>query len=200
MSMPASQGRVNQKRRTREAILAAGRELIRSGSELTMPEVARAALVSEATAYRYFPDLPSLVQEALVGMWPDPAEALAHLDDSTDPVGRVACATEVLMRGVLAYESAARAAIATSITRPDLARKRPGFRFGLIDVALGPLADAKPPIGEAELTQLKRDLAMIISAESLFTLTDVCGLSPEEAIATAVHAASVITTAATSTA
>jgi len=199
MSTSADQGRVNQKRRTREAILAASRELIRSGSELSMPDVARSALVSEATAYRYFPDLPSLVHEALIGMWPDPAEALKHLDASMDPVERVACATEVLMRGVLSYEGAARAAIASSITRPDLARKRPGFRFGLIDEALAPLAGAKPPVGDAELMQLKRDLAMIISAESLFTLTDVCGLSPEEAIATAIHAASVITAAATST-
>ena len=200
MSTQAGAGRVNQKRRTREAILAASRELIRSGSELSMPEVARAALVSEATAYRYFPDLPSLVHEALLGMSPDPVEALAHLDASTDPVERVASATEVLMRDVLSHEGTARAAIAASITRPELARNRPGFRFGLIDAALAPLVDAQPTIGEAELTQLKRDLSMIISAESLFTLTDVCGLSPEEAIATAIHAARVVTSVATGTA
>ena len=53
-------GRSNQKKRTRAAIVEAARELIGTGAEVTMPTVARAALVSEATAYRYFPDLPSL--------------------------------------------------------------------------------------------------------------------------------------------
>ena len=69
-------GRVNQKLRTRNAILQAAVELMRTGSEVTMLEVARAALVSEATAYRYFPDLASLLQEAMAGQMPTPAEAL----------------------------------------------------------------------------------------------------------------------------
>ena len=55
-----TRGRINQKLRTRNAIVAAAAELSRTGRELTMPEVARTALVSEATAYRYFPDLASL--------------------------------------------------------------------------------------------------------------------------------------------
>ena len=69
-------GRMNQKRRTRAAIVEAARELMRSGAEVTMPEVAKAALVSEATAYRYFPDLISLLAESMEGTWPTPAEAL----------------------------------------------------------------------------------------------------------------------------
>ena len=69
-------GRVNQKLRTRMAIVEACREVIRSGGPVTMPAVARAALVSEPTAYRYFPDLISLLNAALAGMWPSPAEAL----------------------------------------------------------------------------------------------------------------------------
>ena len=60
-------GRANQKARTRAAIVDACGDLVRSGAEVTMPEVARRALVSEATAYRYFPDLISLLREALEG-------------------------------------------------------------------------------------------------------------------------------------
>jgi AcrR family transcriptional regulator len=195
MSTQAETGRVNQKRRTREAIVRAAREVVKAGGELSMPLVARAALVSEATAYRYFPDLPSLVQEALVGIWPEPADALAPVQRSTDPVERIACATEILMRGVLAYEGTTRAAIAASITRPEIARRRPGFRFGLIDEALAPLTLGTPAIDDDALVQLKRDLALIISAEALFTLTDVCGLSPDDAIATAVHTATTLTRA-----
>jgi hypothetical protein len=50
--------------------VAACRDIIRSGSPVTMPEVARAALVSEATAYRYFPDLPALISQAFPACGP----------------------------------------------------------------------------------------------------------------------------------
>ena len=58
-------GRANQKKRTRMAIIEACRDIIRAGGPVTMPGVARAALVSEATAYRYFPDLAALLNETL---------------------------------------------------------------------------------------------------------------------------------------
>ena len=47
--------RENQKVRTRKAIIDACRELARTGAEMSMPRVAKQAMVSEATAYRYFP-------------------------------------------------------------------------------------------------------------------------------------------------
>jgi AcrR family transcriptional regulator len=184
--------RVNQKERTRQAIVAATRDLIRAGGEVTMPAVARSALVSEATAYRYFPDLASLLREALAGVWPSPETALAPVAGSDDPAERVACATEALLRHVLTYQGGIRAMIAATITRPGEAALRPGYRFGLIDLALRPLA-----ADTAGLAQLKQDLAVVISAETLFTLTDLCGLSPEDAIASAVHTARALTQAAT---
>jgi AcrR family transcriptional regulator len=183
-------GRANQKTRTRRAIVDACRDLVRTGVEVTMPEVARRALVSEATAYRYFPDLTSLLAETIGGLWPSPAEALAPVTSSADPVERVRFACEFLLRGVLSYQGAVRAMISGTITRPGLAPTRPGIRFGLIDYALAPFRDS------ADLAQLKRDLAVTVSAEALFTLTDLCGLGPEEAIASAVGTAATLTAAA----
>ena len=185
-------GRVNQKARTRAAIVRAVQDLARDGAEITMPSVARAALVSEATAYRYFPDLVSLLLEADAGGWPDPAEALAPVAGSDDPVERVGYAAEVLFTGILARESAVRAMIAASITRPDVAAHRPGHRFALIDHALAPLAGTDPEV----LAQLKRDLSVVMSAEALFVLTDLCRLPPADAIASAVHTARTLTAAA----
>lgn len=69
MTMHLNTGRSNQKERTRTAIVTAAREAIAAGNEISMPDVARRALVSEATAYRYFPDLGSLLREALAGIW-----------------------------------------------------------------------------------------------------------------------------------
>jgi AcrR family transcriptional regulator len=189
-------GRVNQKLRTRMAIVEACREVIRSGGPVTMPAVARAALVSEPTAYRYFPDLTSLLNAALAGMWPSPAEALQPVAASADPVERVALAGEFFLRRVLAYQGAVRAMISATITRPELAAHRPGIRFGLIDQALDPIADTLrlPP---ERLAQLKHDLSAIISAEALFSLTDLCRLAPDDAIGSLVRTATTITAAAT---
>ena len=187
-----SPGRVNQKARTRAAIVQAVQDLARAGAEITMPAVAKAALVSEATAYRYFPDLMSLLREADAGIWPDPAEALAPVAGSDDPVERVGYAAEVLLTEVLARQSLVRATIAAAITRPDLAAARPGHRFALIDHALTPLTGTDPEV----LAQLKRGLAVVVSAEALFVLTDLCGLSPDDAIASTVSTARSLTAAA----
>jgi AcrR family transcriptional regulator len=196
MTIQARPGRVNQKQRTRTAIVDAASELIRGSAEVTMPAVAKAALVSEATAYRYFPDLSSLLREALDGTWPSPAEALAPVEHSRDPVERIAFATERLLQHVQAHQGAVRTMISGSIVRRDGAAVRPGYRFGLIDHALAPLDAGLGRRDPAALRQLKQDLAVVVSAEALFTLTDLCGLSPEDAIASAVHTARAITAAA----
>lgn len=196
MTAQAGTGRTNQKQRTRTAIVAAARELIGTGAEVTMPLIARAALVSEATAYRYFPDLSSLISEALAGAWPPPAEALAPVGDSADPVERAAFACEFLLRGIIAREGAVRAMISATITRPDAATARPGIRFGLIDHALLPLEGTLGVTDPEAFAQLKRDLAVTVSAEALFTLTDLCGLDPDEAITSAVRTATTLTKAA----
>ena len=195
MAVETMSGRANQKLRTRNAIVQAAAELSRTGREVTMPEVARAAMVSEATAYRYFPDLASLLQEAIAGQLPVPEDALERVAGSADPVERIAVATEFLLRHVLSRQGVVRALIAATITRPGQANARPGLRFGLIDSALAPLDDTLGATDPAALAQLKRDLAVVVSAEALFSLTDLHGLGSEEAIASIVHTATTLTRA-----
>jgi AcrR family transcriptional regulator len=184
-------GRANQRKRTHDAIVRAAAELILTGREVTMPEIAKAALVSEATAYRYFPDLATLLREAMADQLPDPAEALAPVAGSADPVERVAAATGYLLRLVLARQGAVRAMIAATISKPGDINTRPALRFGLIDHALAPLSG----IDEADLARLKLGLAVIVSAEALFSLTDLHGLDPEQAVASLVQTAETFTRA-----
>ena len=165
-----------------------------TGAEINMPAVARAALVSEPTAYRYFADLASVLEEALAGIEPDPAVAFpaaailptrssgSHTPPSSWPgsssIGR------------------ARSARSSSFDHRGTARAvRPGYRFTLIDHALSPLAGPIPRIDAATLEQLRRDLAVVISAEAVLTLTDLYGLDPDPAIASIVHTARLITEA-----
>jgi len=197
MAIAESNGRTNQKARTRQAIVDACVELIRRGQPVTMPEVAKAAMVSEATAYRYFPDLASLLAKALAADWPTPAEALAPVEASDDPVERVAFATRFLLQGVADRQEVVRAMISATIAHPGLSsRARPGIRFGLIEYALAPFVDALESTSPERLAQLRLDLAVVVSAEALFSLTDLCGLSVEDAIDSAEKTAGTLTSAA----
>src|SRR5205814_84644 len=71
-------GRILQKRRTRLAIVVAAASLLAQGRRPTVAEAADAALVSRATAYRYFPSQGALLLEAaLQSTHPEIAPALA---------------------------------------------------------------------------------------------------------------------------
>jgi AcrR family transcriptional regulator len=160
-----------------------------------MPEVARRALVSEATAYRYFPDLAALLRAALAVSLDSPEHVMAPIAYSDDPVERIGFATEVMLREVLAGQAAVRAMLAAAVRRPA-ATPRLARSFGLIDEALRPLEDTMAVQQPARFAQLKRGLAVVVSAETLFTLTDLCGLTPELAIASAIETARSLTAAA----
>jgi hypothetical protein len=133
------------------------------------------------------------LSEAMEGSLPDPDQALGGVANSTDPVERVAMAAEHLARHVLARAGAVRAMIAATIVRPEDATSRPGLRFGLIDHALRPWSESADP---ETLIQLERDLSVVISSEALFSLMDLGGLEPDDAVATIVHAATTLTRAA----
>jgi AcrR family transcriptional regulator len=196
MTFTESKGRTNQKARTQRAIVEACVGLIRERQPVTMPAVAKAAMVSEATAYRYFPDLASLLAKALAEDWPTPTEALAPVHASTDPVERVAFAARFLLCGVAERQAVVRSMISATIAQLDLGRGRPGIRFGLIECALAPFVDAFESAAPDLLAQLRLDLAVVVSAEALFSLTDLCGLSIEDAIDSVEKTARTLTAAA----
>ncbi|PRY44476.1 TetR/AcrR family transcriptional regulator [Umezawaea tangerina] len=183
--------RSNQKERTRAAIVAAAQELVDTDSDLTMPAVAAAAKVSEATAYRYFPDLVTLLGEVTNRM--DPDAVMEPVAGSVDPVERIGHAAEVLARSALRRQTALRAIIAATIVQPRPV-VRPGNRFALIERALAPWSATANPDAVRRLT---RDLAVVISAEAVFTLVDLCDLSADAAVESLVRTARTLTAAAT---
>ena len=65
MSIPyEAQGRVDQKRRTRAALVDAARELVALGETPTVEAAAEAASISRTTAYRYFSNQRALLVAA----------------------------------------------------------------------------------------------------------------------------------------
>src|SRR6266511_3212454 len=79
-------GRVAQKRRTREALIAAARQLVAEGATPTVEAAAEAASISRTTAYRYFPNQRALLAAA----HPETAvESLLPVDAPSDVAARL---------------------------------------------------------------------------------------------------------------
>ena len=109
--------RPNQKRRTRRALLDAAADLLREGQSPTLEEIAERALVSRATAYRYFPNVDNLLVEAALDVVSPQADALFVGHTSQDPVARLDRVDEALNAMPAAETPGKR----TSVTKYDVA-------------------------------------------------------------------------------
>jgi AcrR family transcriptional regulator len=182
MSMTVSYigtGRVGQKTRTREALLSATRTLLAEGSTPTVEEAAGAAGISRATAYRYFPNQRAL----LVAAHPEIGErSLLGPDAPDEPAARLAETIERMLRIVLDTEAELRTQLRLSLdpnpADDDELVLRKGRAIGWIEDALSPLAGQLP---ESDLTRLVLAIRSAVGIEALVWLTDVAGLSREEA-------------------
>jgi AcrR family transcriptional regulator len=176
-----STGRVNQKARTRDALIAAARELLAQGITPTMEGVAAAGSISRTTAYRYFPSLRAL----LVAAYPHIEErSLVGAEPPQDPEARLEIVAEDQTRRILKYEPEMRAVLRLSLEAdaargPDLPMHR-GLRIGWIEDALAPLRWELP---ESDLNQLVYGIGATLGIEAFVWLTDIAGLPREEAAA-----------------
>src|SRR4051812_26045566 len=117
-SVAPGDGRANQRLRTRKDLLAAAARLLKAGHSPDMDAVAREAMVSRATAYRYFPSVEALLVEApLDGAVPDP-DAVFTGDASTDPADRADRAEAAMHEMVYRNAAQLRVMLAASLTRP----------------------------------------------------------------------------------
>ena len=172
-------GRVNQKERTRQALMQAARELLDEGRSPTVAQAALRALISEATAYRYYADAPSLLRDALAVNWPGLDDDLIRIRASGDMPERACIAAEAMARNVLSHERHVRMIIAMAYSPDSDAGLRPGFRFKLIEAVLEPIANSAEP---EELRRLELALATVVSAEACLTLKDVCKIPNDQVI------------------
>jgi AcrR family transcriptional regulator len=173
-------GRVNQKLRTREALIDAAKELVAAGARPTLAEVADLARVSKTTAYRYFASADALIAEVFFDRdFPTVDAVLGATGD--EPITRILAVEEAVNDALLAHESAMRViirnAIDTALADGDEAPLRVGRRQSLIAAALEPLDGALEP---EVLQRLRHALALVIGPEPILAARDVCGLTPDE--------------------
>lgn len=172
-------GRSNQRHRTRKDLLAAAARLLKSGKTPDMDMVANEAMVSRATAYRYFPSVDALLIEApLDGAVPSPEEVFAG-DRSIDPVERVEKAEAALYDAVKSNEAQLRLMLAASLERKargvatDGIPIRQNRRTGLIQSALAPVQER---MTDATYEKLCASLALVFGTEAMIVFADVLGI------------------------
>jgi AcrR family transcriptional regulator len=181
-------GRPNQTSRTRKDLLQAASRLMKQGRRITLEDVAEEALVSRATAYRYFSSVDALLVEAPIDGAVPQAEDLFDETSSKDPVERVMLVESALHQMISANEPAVRQMLGHSVQRGvnggadgDLP-VRQNRRTALLETALRP---ARKRVAPAELDVLTKALALIIGTESMVVFKDV--LQVDEAAASEVR-------------
>ena len=181
MTTPSAAGRENQRRRTRKDLLEAAARLLKQGRAPDMDEVAAEAMVSRATAYRYFPTIEALLVEAPIDSEVPDAQAVFAEDRTRDAVPRLDKAESMLHDMCYANANQLRIMLASSLrqcTRHDGTPIRQNRRTALIEAALEP---AREQFTGAAYTNLCAALALVFGTESMIVFTDVLGVPPKTA-------------------
>lgn len=180
--MKAKGVRTNQKRRTRKDLLQAAARLMKEGRTPSLEEIAAEALVSRATAYRYFPNVEALLIEAPLDLALPDEEAMFRGASVADPVARMERVDKVFHEMILENETALRLMIAKTMERraagDDDLPTRQNRRTPMIEAALAP---ARTEFDPASLDRLQKALALLIGTESMIVFKDVLQLSDKEA-------------------
>lgn len=185
--------------RTRKLMLETATRLMQSGITPSVSEVAEAAEVSRATAYRYFPSQAALVHAVV-------DEALGPIldwsSDSPDARTRVADLLATAMPRIDEFEATFKAALKLSLDQwaqrqagtlgnePLFTR---GHRVDLLKSVTRPLQGTVPPEARERLAQA---LSLVFGVEVLIVLKDIWGLTSEGAQSVAAWAAKALVEAA----
>jgi AcrR family transcriptional regulator len=177
--------------RMKKRMLDTAMGLMEQGLIPSVSEVAEAAEVSRATAYRYFPSQAAMIQEAV-------DEALGPIlewsSDSPDPERRISELIAFAYPRMETYEATLKAALQLAIdqwtrgkagTLGAEARLVRGHRKRLLAEALGPL---KSQLSRQAFDRLTQSLSLIFGTEAFVVLKDIWGLDGEEARRVAVWA------------
>lgn len=140
-----------------------------------MEEVAEEALVSRATAYRYFPKVEALLVEASLDTAIPDAQTLFAGDNSTDPAERVDRAEAALHEMTFRNEVQLRLMLVHAIQQTlkgDTAAVpiRQNRRLPLIEAALEP---ARGRLSENGYERLCAALAVLFGPEAMVVFRDV---------------------------
>ena len=173
--------RTNQKKRTREALLSAARELMSEGKEVTLARVAERANIGRATVYRYFSDPGVLALDATLDFEvTSTAELLDGLSDVRERVHAVARYYLEFSRTHEAYfrqflAESLKAAIESGNVKMRGARRVAAFAEALQSV--------RPLMKDQDFTALTHRLSMTSGMEQFIILEDILRVDQQSGLA-----------------
>jgi AcrR family transcriptional regulator len=174
--------RANQRLRTRKDLLRAASRLMKQGRKPSLEEIAEEALVSRATAYRYFPSVEPLLLEASLDVAIPEAKDLFDAAAPSDPVARLERVDAAFHEMILANDAPLRIMLARSLERAlagdEATPARQNRRTPLIEAALEP---AKGEFSRRALDRLAKALALVIGTEAMIVFADVLQIDEAEA-------------------
>jgi AcrR family transcriptional regulator len=174
-------GRSAQKQRTRDALVAAARQLVASGVTPTVEDAAAAAGISRTTAYRYFPTKRAL----LVAAHPEvAAPSMLPPDAPDDPAERLDLVVARFTAMIADTEAQQRTMLRLSLEEDEAQRGALPLRQGRAIPWIAEALDGlRGQLSDEELHRLVLSIRATIGIEALVWLTDIGGLPRDEAIA-----------------
>jgi AcrR family transcriptional regulator len=181
---PPPPGRIAQRRRTRNAIVAAAKQLISQGVTPSIDDVAAAADVSRRTIYLYFPTVDQLLLDATAGLLSESTVDAAldsgrHGDDVPARVDELVLA---FVRAAPETLALGRKIIKLTVDAPPEEGARRGYRrVEWIERAVEPIRDR---LTEEHYQRLVSALSVVLGWEAMIVLRDVRDLdvTPEEEV------------------
>jgi AcrR family transcriptional regulator len=149
------------------------------GTKPDLEQIAEEAMVSRATAYRYFPGVEALLVEAALDTAAPVADEVLRDASPDDPVARVQRVDTAMHEMILANEAQLRIMLMHSLQRGAGSELPPrqNRRTPLIEAALAPARERFKP---ADLRMLTRAHALVIGTESVIVFKDVLQLDDAE--------------------
>jgi AcrR family transcriptional regulator len=183
------QGRANQRHRTRQALIDAAVALRDEGRNPSVEQVAERAMVSRATAYRYFPSIEALISETAADRYMQPLEHIWRPGD--DPVKGIGLAANALNKLLIEDEIGLHVMERSFMTvwlesESHETPLRPGRRMSYIEPIVDSLEDVLSPRARKRLMQA---LSMVIGTEALIAVRDISRASIDESLDAAAWAA-----------
>ena len=161
-------------------MISAARRLLAKGVVPTVEEAAAEASVGRTTAYRYFPNSRAL----LAATYPEIEErSLLGANPPEDPVARLEIVAESMTRQILEHEPELRAQLRLALEgEPAGGESLPLRRWRRIKWLEDALSPLEGRMTEHEWRRLVLGIGATLGIEALVWLTDMGGLSREEAV------------------
>lgn len=192
-------GRVNQKLRTRNALVEVASAMLRDGRSFNVADVADEARVGKTTAYRYFPTADSLIAQASVHAAAQMSEEMmdAKMEGKSAPADRLRTVFETadthLDENQHLYRTMLRLSLSNGEEGEEHPPRRSGIRQHVLENAIGA---TRGELGDKKFGLLLDSLTVLIGIEADIVLKDVCLLSRDKVRAVKLWAADALLRAA----